>query len=145
MKRQHRHWWLVVALLVLPLLLTGCGSTAASEEEAAGPALVEEVAGTDLFRITLTADAAKRLEVQTVAVEESGANTVIPYSAVFYAATGETWAYVSPKPLTFVREAIVVESVDGDRAILSDGPAAGTNVATVGVAELFGAESGLGQ
>jgi hypothetical protein len=144
MKRQLRHRWLVVALVVLPLLLTACGSDGTTEE-AAGPALVEEVAGSDLMRITLTPEAAKRLDIQTVAVEENGSTTVIPYSAVYYAPTGETWAYVSTKPLTFVREAIVVEDIEGDRAILSDGPAAGTQVATVGVAELFGAESGLGQ
>jgi hypothetical protein len=144
MKRQLRHRWLVVALVVLPLLLAACGSDGTAEE-AAGPAVVEEVAGSDLMQITLTPEAAKRLDIQTMAVEENGSGTVIPYSAVYYAPTGETWAYVSTKPLTFVREAIVIEDIEGDRAILSDGPAAGTQVATVGVAELFGAESGLGQ
>ena len=40
----------------------------------------------------------------------------------------------------FVREAIGVERIDGDTAYLSEGPAAGTEVVTVGAAELFGAE-----
>ena len=44
-----------------------------------------------------------------------------------------------------VREKVVIDAIEGDRAFLSTGPAAGTKVATVGVAELFGAESGLGE
>jgi hypothetical protein len=62
---------------------------------------------------------------------------------VLYEPDGKTWAYVSPKPLTFVRQAIVVDRIDGNQAVLSSGPALGTKVATVGVAELYGAESGI--
>ena len=69
---------------------------------------VEPVEGTDLSRITLTADAAERLDIQTAPVEAAGEGaqqrTVIPYSAVFYESNGETWAYTNPEPLTFVRE-----------------------------------------
>jgi hypothetical protein len=93
----------------------------------------------------LTAQAVERLDLQTAAVQGSGAAKVIPYSAVLYSPTGETWAYVSEKPLTFLRHSIVIDRIDGNKAYLSKGPAAGVKVATVGVAELYGAESGLGQ
>ena len=117
------------------------------EEAGAAPAKVEPVAGTDLARVTLTADAAERIQLQTGTVVAGGsdAETIIPYAAVFYGPTGETWAYVSPAPLTFVRESITVARIDGDRAVLSDGPAPGTAVVTVGAAELFGSEIGLDQ
>jgi hypothetical protein len=131
--------------MVLPLFLVACGGSSGSEEEASGPATVELIEGTDLNRITLTADAAKRLDIQTAAVETNGAEKVIPYAAVLYSPTGETWAYISEEPMTFMREAIVIDRIDGNQAFLSKGPAAGTKVATVGVAELHGAESGLGQ
>jgi hypothetical protein len=35
--------------------------------------------------------------------------------------------------------------IDGDRAILSDGPAPGTEVVTVGAAELLGTEYEVGE
>ncbi len=133
---------LVVVLLALPLLMAACGGKSASQ--AADPAVVAHVAGTDVYRITLTPETAKRLEVTTAAVEQQGGETVIPYSAVLYSAAGDAWAYVNSEPLTFVREAIVVDRIDGDRAILSKGPAPGARVATVGVSELHGIESGAG-
>ena len=140
MKRRRTQLGLVVAGLVVPVLVAACGSGGARQP--AEPANVERVAGSDGFRITLTPDAARRLDIRTAAVQPNGTETVIPYSAVFYSATGETWAYVNLKPLTFERRRIVVDRVSGDRAILSRGPGLGTAVATAGVPELHGIESG---
>ena len=39
-----------------------------------------------------------------------------------------------------MREAIEVDRVDDERAVLSAGPPAGTEVVTVGAAEVYGAE-----
>lgn len=136
---------LPLALIGVALLAAGCGGGDSSSEEASGPATVYEVEGSDVSRVELTQKAVERLDIQTAAVEQDGKGTVIPYAAVIYSPTGETWAYVSPAPLTFVRKAIVVDRIEGDQAFLTKGPKAGTEVATVGVAELFGAESGLGQ
>jgi hypothetical protein len=134
---------IVTALFVLSLpLLAACGgsSETASEE----PAVVEEIQGTELSSVTLTPEAAERLDIRTAAVEEGKGGTVVPYSAVVYSPTGETWTYTNPKGLTFVRERVVVQRVDGDRVVLSKGPEAGTKIATVGVPELYGAEAGIG-
>jgi hypothetical protein len=145
MRGIHRLALVPLAVACL-LVLSACGgSTGSSSSEESGPAVVEEVKGTDLSRITLTQKAAERLDIQTVPVQSEAGKTVIPYSAVLYEADGDTWAYVSLKPLTFIRHRIVVDEITGDRAILSEGPTPGTKVATVGVPELFGAESGLGQ
>ena len=129
--------------LLLPLaFLVACGGS--SETAGHQPAVVEEVAGTDVSRITLTPEAAKRLDIKTAAIKENGGSRVIPYSAIFYSPTGEAWTYTNPEGLTFVRQAIVVDSIDGARVLLKQGPERGTKVATVGVAELYGAESGVG-
>ena len=146
MKSKNRLALVLLAIVALPLL-SACGGSSDTSSES-GPALVEPIEGTDLSRITVTAKAAERLDIQTTAVQGAagdGKQTVIPYAAVLYQPNGETWTYVSPKPLTFVRERIVIDRIDGDRVVLSKGPAPGTKVATVGVAELFGAESGIGQ
>ena len=143
MKRRYKSGCLVAVLLVLPLLVTACGGKSASDT-AAEPAVVKHVAGTDVYRITLSAETAKRLDVKTAAAQRSGGETAIPYSAVLYSATGEASAYVNPAPLTFVRQTIVVDRIHGNRALLSGGLAAGTRVVTVGVPELHGIESGIG-
>lgn len=75
----------------------------------------------------------------------SGApRTVVPYSSVVYDLDGRTWVYVSPEPLVFQREEVEVERIEGDFAILSSGPAVGTEVVMTGATELLGVESGVG-
>jgi hypothetical protein len=70
---------------------------------------------------------------------------VIPYGAVIYDLHGETWVYTNPEPLVFVRHPILVDYIEGDLAVLLEGPPAGMEVAMVGVAELFGTEFGVGK
>jgi hypothetical protein len=68
---------------------------------------------------------------------------VIPYAAVIYDTEGNTWIYTNPEPLVFVRQSIVVDRIEGDEAFLSQGLDSGTMVVTVGVSELYGAETGV--
>lgn len=65
---------------------------------------------------------------------------VVPYAAVYYDGKGAPWVYVNTKPLVFERRRIGIERIVGDLAVLSDGPAIGTPVVTVGAALLYGAE-----
>jgi hypothetical protein len=76
----------------------------------------------------------------------SGGDTprkVVPQAAVLYGVHGETWVYTNPEPLVFVRQPIVIDYIEENLAFLSEGPEAGTEVVTVGAAELFGAETGV--
>lgn len=87
---------------------------------------------------------------QAVSVELPvfGSGTIrktVPYSAVLYDLSGDTWVYTAPTPLTFVRQPIKVDYIEGDLAILSEGPPAGTPVVTVGLAPLIGVETGVGK
>ena len=75
-------------------------------------------------------------------VAMSSTRKVVPTSAVLYDAKGKTWVYTNPEPLVFVRHAVSIDYIDGDRAVLLDGPASGTAVVTVGAAELLGTEYG---
>ncbi len=74
-----------------------------------------------------------------------GPRKVVPYSAVIYGLQGDTWTYTNPEPLVFVRHRITIDYIENDTAVLLDGPPAGTAVVTVGAAELFGVELGVGQ
>jgi hypothetical protein len=139
MKRFARS---LVCLAAVGLLLTGCNqaSTSAPKEEAIH--LEEQASG--LKQITLSEKAAQRLGVETVEVAGSGTSMTVPYAAVIYDSEGKTWSYVNTAPLVYLREEIVVDRIDGDTAILSQGPAAGTPIVTTGSAELYGAEIGVG-
>jgi len=70
---------------------------------------------------------------------------VVPYSAILYDTFGNNWVYTSPQPLIFVHHAVTVEYVERDVAVLTDGPAVGTQVVTVGAAELMGIELKIGR
>jgi hypothetical protein len=124
--------------------LTSTGSEAHS-----GPAVVEPVGETGFSRVILTERAAERLDIQTVSVRELDVDgelrLVIPYSAVIYGLHGETWAYLTLEPLTYVREPITVDYIKDDTVFLLEGPTVGTEVVTVGVAELYGTETGVGK
>ena len=141
MARTRR--FLPLGILVIALPLAAC-----SEENAAAepdpPAAVEEIAGSELSRITLTDRAMERLGVETATVEQHGSRSTIPYAAVIYASDGTTWTYTSPEANVFVRAEVVVDRIDGNTAVLNDGPEAGTVVVTLGAAELYGTETGVG-
>ena len=70
---------------------------------------------------------------------------IIPYAAVLYDPTGKTWVYTNPTELVYVRQPIQIETIAGDDVILGDGPPTGTPVVTVGAAELYGTEFGVGK
>ena len=72
------------------------------------------------------------------------ARKVIPYAAVIYDSRGNAWTYTSPQPLTFVREQLGIEYIEGGQAVLLDGPPTDTAVVIVGGPELFGTEFGVG-
>ena len=70
---------------------------------------------------------------------------VIPYAAVLYDAKGNTWVYTNPEELVFIRKPIQIDTIVGDEAFLVDGPPVGAAVVTVGGAELYGTEFGVGK
>lgn len=130
-------------LILVGLLASACAGVPDEEEAINEPATLEPIEGSDVLRVTLTQKAAERLDIQGEAVRGAGTTTEIPYAAVFYTATGDTWTYTNPEPLTFVRVPIVVDHIRGDQAFLSDGPPPGMEVVTQGTAELYGTETGV--
>ena len=126
-------------LIVVALAVTACGGSSGGEG-GGDPATVQPIKGTDLNQVTLTAQAARRLGIETAEVRQLGARTRVPYGAVVYNADGSTFTYTSPKPRVYVRAPITVVRITGAEAILSHGPPAGTAVVTVGSQELYGSE-----
>ena len=147
--RHSKRWIAILGLLIALPQLSACSQTSAEATDGEEPATVEQVEGSeDVSRLTLTPKAVERLGIQTARVNEEtvagNRRKVVPYGAVIYLADGKTSVYVTPAPNVYVREPVTVAVIDGDRAILSAGPAVGTVVVSVGAAELHGTETGVG-
>jgi hypothetical protein len=153
---MRRHGpWMVAILITACLCMAGCA--AATSSEAAGnsgdAARVESIGDTSHKRVILAQAAADRLAIRTTVVAKAKVassgrkkvdRAVVPYQAVLYDVNGAAWVYTMPEPLVYVRHPVVVDYVDGNRAVLSKGPPSGTAIVTVGVAELYGIEVGVG-
>jgi membrane fusion protein, multidrug efflux system len=88
--------------------------------------------------------AGQRVRVELALTGSGKPQKIVPYSSVIYDLNGDTWTYTNPEPLTFLRHPISVDYIEGDMAVLTDGPPPGTTIVTVGAAELFGTEFGVG-
>ena len=144
---NRNHGWVALVLIISGLTLSACGLGSSSAETTTGessPITIEALQGKQTTRETLTEEAASRLGIETATSSDTEINgtkwMVVPYAAIIYDTEGATWVYTNPEPLTYIRHPVTVEDIQGDRAFLSDGPAAGTAVVTVGAEELYGAE-----
>lgn len=82
-----------------------------------------------------------------VRVPQPGSGTpqrVVPYSGVLYDPYGNAWVYTNPEPLTFIRYPIDIEYIEGDLAVLKEGPAIGVEIVVSGATELMGVEQKVG-
>jgi hypothetical protein len=143
-RRQLRAACAGLVLIACVVSLSACGEASSGYDyETAShhvPAKLEPIKGTDVQRVIFDAEAAERVGLKTAPIRQDGQETVIPYNAVIYGADGNTYAYTAPEPLTYVRQEINIDRVAGDSVMLSDGPPTGTEVVTVGAAEVYGTE-----
>jgi len=143
---QHSNRWRFVAPIIVVLQLTACQQKPDAPANIANiePASRIEYSGPAVHRVRLTAKRAEQLGIKTAPVREEKMSgklrKVIPASAVIHDKQGNTWTFKSPDSLVFVRERVSVDNLDGDLAILSDGPPVGAAVVTVGASELFSDE-----
>lgn len=138
----------VAFLISGALALSACARGSDSAPIGNEPAKLERIEGTDLNRVVLTAKAAERIGIQTAPVRELSSarpsRRSVPYSALIYDAEGNTFVYTNPEPLVFVRQPVTVDYIRADRVVFSKGPPTGTRIVTVGVAELYGIDAGVG-
>lgn len=91
--------------------------------------------------VTLTKLGADQIGLETTPIEKNR----IPYAAILYdAAGGQPYVFVNTEGLSFEREDVDIETVDGDMVDLADGPPNGTEVVTTGVPQVHGAELEFG-
>ena len=135
---KHMNRWLIIVLVVVGLSPSACGPSTTSPTKIE-PATIEVIEGSDLKQVTLTEKAAERIGLETVPVQAM----MVPYAAVIYDIEGNTWVYTNPAPLTFVRAQIEIDHIEGDQAFLSQALETEAPIVTVGVIEIYGAETGV--
>lgn len=150
MNKPKTRWTLgllVAAALSLSLtpVALAAGGKSLGKPSGVVPATLEDIPGSELRRVTFTQRAMERTGVRTQQVRRDGSGRlVVPYSSIIYDPRGGVWVYTSPKERTFVRHKVVVDDIQGDDVYLTEGPAVGTTVASVGAAEIYGAEFEMG-
>jgi len=134
----------VAAALVAALLAVApaaCKQAEAEETEHYQASKITPAEHGDHATVTITELAAERIGLKTVPIERNQ----IPYAAILYdAAGGQPYVFVNTKGLSFHREDVDIANIDGDTVQLADGPPAGTQVVTVGVPQIHGAELEFG-
>lgn len=136
---KYKHLFVLLMILLATLGLAACGPKTTTTNKPASPSLLEDIEGSELKRVILTEKAAQRIGVETVEVD----GTSVPYAAVIYDIEGGTWVYTNPSPLTFERAEILIDHIDGDTAFLAERLETDAPVVTVGVMEIYGAETGV--
>lgn len=145
---QRSNQWLGYAPRVVMVIMASLQLTACQEKpEPSVPidiATKVEDTGQALHRVRLTAKRAEELDIKTALVREEQRDgklqRVIPAAAVVQDQQGNAWIFKSADSLVFVRERISVVTIDGDEAVLSDGPPVGTAVVSAGANRLFSDE-----
>lgn len=134
-------------MLAAPLCLAALTVSACTQveefESSYEPSSTHAVKGSEFEQVTFTAEAARRAGVRLAAVRASAGHHVIPYAALIYDDEGGTYAYVSPRPLAYLRTPIDVRRITGGQVVLEHGPPLGARVVTVGAAEVYSAEFGV--
>lgn len=131
--------------LVACVALTSCAEAKAVSGTAYKPSSLSSVTGDpDTHLVTLTAVAAERIGLKTVAVGVDGTLKSVPSEATLFGPAGRSYVYTATTPLTFLRLQIQIVADDGKVTRFTDGPAPGTLVVTTGVTEVYGAEFEVG-
>jgi hypothetical protein len=131
-------------LLAVCVALTGCQVGAqGADAEPAEVATVDAAEDGGPATLTLTERADRRLGIETTPVATDAGGLVVPYAALVYGTDGSTWVFVRTAPQTYQRTPVTVADKTGDQVRIPSGPPAGTEVVTVGAAELIGIETGI--
>jgi hypothetical protein len=139
------HPGFLAAAVVALAVLASCGGTVSDsyviEDD---PGHVEFAEGSEVGTVMITEEAAGRLRIETAVVRRGGEGLIVPSDALIVDPNGQWWVYTTSDSLTFVRTPVEVVEDDSGQALLSAGPKPNTEVATVGVAELYGIEVEVG-
>jgi hypothetical protein len=138
-RRSRSKFRACLALAVAGVALAGCQEVPSNLVKSQ-PYTLQPIKGTDLNRVMLSDKIARRIDLQTVEMRAKGKWKIVPHEAIIYNPEGKVYVYTRPKAETYVRAPIKVDRVVGDQVFLLAGPPVGTEIVTVGAAELLATE-----
>ena len=133
----------VVVAVAVAVSLSGCQEVDSATAAVYEPATVEAVGDLGVKQVTLAEEGATLIGLETAIAQPAAPHTTVPYAALIYDGQGLSWVYTTVRPLTYLRVKVVVDRIEGDLVMLSGGLAPGSEVVTVGAAEVYGAELGI--
>lgn len=139
--------WLIALLVLTTLSFFSCQNDDHDDHDFEHPSDVQDIEGSEFSKVVFTEKAMERIGLQTTEVTEeahSQSKLVVPYSSLLYGPEGQTWVYTNPEPRVFIRALVDVDRIEGDNVYLNTGPPAGSKVASMGVAEIYGTEAEIG-
>ncbi len=134
-------WPAVVVVLLAAFGVGGCGSVKTAPTPPSSRLV--RVPGSPAGKIILSATGAQRIGLQTEPAGVNAKSVTVPDSAVIYAPSGQTYVFSNPARLTYTEVPITVGHISGNVVYLTQGPAPGTRVVTVGAEELYGVQTGV--
>jgi hypothetical protein len=140
---RHSPRWIAGSVIASVVLLSACAPVEEESTAGSGGATYDPRSK----KVTMEAEAVERLDILSTPVRKGarGSELMIPYAAVVYGPSGDTWTYTRPESQIFQRAPILIDRIDGGKAFLSEGPRPGTQVVTQGAPELLGVEIGIDQ
>ena len=137
--RLQRRLGAGLAVIAAGVLLAACDEVPSNLREAQ-PYTVEGPEDAAIKRVKMADATAALLPVELTSVRREGERKVVPHDAVIYNPDGDSFVYTKPDAETYVRAPIEITRVQGNTAVLSEGPKAGTTIVTTGSAELLATE-----
>ena len=140
---MHARISVLVAAAGIAVGLAGCGGS--PRAPLSSPARIEH--GPHGTRIVLSASGAQRIGLRTARTHSArGPMVAVPASALIYDPSGKTYAFIAVQDRTYAEVHVRVARIDGDTALLKNGPRVGDQVVSTGAEELYGVQTGvLGQ
>ncbi len=134
---------LVYLGLLLMLSLASCQKHHEAHQKIQ-PAKIVPGSKSSPSHVILTTDAEKRLGIESSVFKPNTSGiSELPTSAVLYDTSGETWVFVQSAPQEYYRERARIIQVRG--TLFQTDTHLKLPIVTQGVAELYGAESGVGK
>ena len=128
-----------LALVASALVLGACEEVPSNLRENQ-PYTVEGPEDAAIKTVKMEDATAALLPVELTTVRREDGRKTVSHDAVIYNPDGGSFVYTKPKAETYRRAPIDIVRVSGARAVLSDGPPAGTKIVTTGSAELLATE-----
>ncbi len=135
----------ILLTLFIAVGLTACHKNSAHSQKVS-PVKVEKIEGSSVSKVTLTSDAEKRLGIESIVPELGHTNqTLVPLSALLYDTKGVAWLFTRSSEHSYQRIRVEVLDTGDEHVRVSGELPQGIAIVTQGVAELYGAEFGVGK